>query len=167
VKTKKSSSLQARELHGEGFSAQTFNGTPVENTSVERVRKPTQFVWLWKTSRTRMPFLQARLPRSLLQRIRLGNGGDNLRRRALRRNLARMLPQFGKRHTAYSVRNQNSESQRRQRRTYQHQHIRCILHIPNALLGFAEGPSRVGLDAPTRRPDTLSSHLIPNRCATR
>jgi hypothetical protein len=109
----------------------------------------------------------ARLPRSVLQRIRLGNGGYDLRRRALRRYLAGMLPQFRERHPANSIRNQNSESQRRQRRTYQHQHIHCILHIPNTLLGFPEGPSRFGLDAQTRRPDTLSSHPIPNRTRIR
>ena len=106
------------------------------------------------------------LRRDVLQGVRLGNGGDNLRRRALFRDLARMLPQFRKRHAANSVRNQNSESQRRQRRTYQHQHIHCILHIPNTLLGLAEGPSPFRLDAPTRRSDTLSFHLIPNRSAT-
>lgn len=117
-------------------------------------------------------FSKARAPRSVLQRIRLGNGRDNLRCRALRRNLARMLPQFRKRHAANAISHQNSESQRRQRRTDQHQHIHCILHIPNIRLGFAEGPSPFGLDALMRRPPlflplsfvTELSHVDPLFC---
>ena len=72
------------------------------------------------------------------------------------RDLARMLPQLRKRHTANSVRNQNSESQRRQRRTDQHQHIHCILHFLNALPGFPRAPHRSKLDALSRRFDPLS-----------
>lgn len=95
-----------------------------------------------------------------LQRIGLGNRGSNLRLRALRRQLPSVLKQLAEYNPASSIRQQNTQSERRERRANQHEHIHCILHIRNTLPDFGRGSLTTGLDAPMR----LASPLFLSRC---
>ena len=139
------------KLHCGKLLGPAFHGTPVEKTRRPARQKLPLNCQSVENLRPNASFSRLALRNPVLQRVGLGNRRDHLRCRAFCRDLARMLPQFRKRHTANSIRNQNSESQRRQRRTDQHQHIHCILHLPECSLGFPRAPHRSKLDALSRR----------------
>jgi hypothetical protein len=78
---------------------------------------------------------------NISERIRLRDCSTNLRLRALRGHFAGVPKQLAKYGPASSIRQQNTQSEGRERRANQHQHIHCILHICNTLPDLAGDPS--------------------------